>query len=94
MREITRAWLLSYALAKGQVTVNKCILVLTLKLSVRRLQFDVSSRSVRRADSMPNNNLDKYFLASIVETSHDSIITINLDMEITSWNRAAESLYG
>src|SRR6187551_2948141 len=43
---------------------------------------------------MPNNNLDKYFLASIVETSHDSIITIDLDMEITSWNKAAEALYG
>jgi two-component system sensor histidine kinase NreB len=44
--------------------------------------------------AMPNNNLDKYFLASIVESSHDSIITINLDMEITSWNRGAEELYG
>lgn len=43
---------------------------------------------------MPNQNLDKYFLASIVETSHDSIITIDLDMEITSWNKAAEALYG
>lgn len=43
---------------------------------------------------MPNRNLDKYFLASIVESSHDSIITINLDMEITSWNKAAEALYG
>ena len=43
---------------------------------------------------MPNHNLDKYFLASIVETSHDSIITIDLDMEITSWNKAAERLYG
>ena len=43
---------------------------------------------------MPNNNLDKYFLASIVESSHDSIITIGLDMEITSWNKAAEALYG
>jgi len=43
---------------------------------------------------MPNHNLDKYFLASIVETSHDSIITIDLDMEITSWNKAAEALYG
>jgi two-component system sensor histidine kinase NreB len=43
---------------------------------------------------MPNHNLDKYFLASIVETSQDSIITIDLDMEITSWNKAAEGLYG
>jgi len=43
---------------------------------------------------MPNHNLDKYFLASIVETSHDSIITIDLDMEITSWNKAAQDLYG
>jgi PAS domain S-box-containing protein len=43
---------------------------------------------------MLNNNLNKYFLASIVETSHDSIITIDLDLEITSWNKAAEGLYG
>ncbi len=43
---------------------------------------------------MPNHNRDKYFLSSIVESSHDSIITIDLEMEITSWNKAAESLYG
>jgi PAS domain S-box-containing protein len=43
---------------------------------------------------MPNRNRDKYFLASIVETSNDSIITIDLDFEITSWNKAAETLYG
>ena len=43
---------------------------------------------------MRNHNSDKYFLASIVESSNDSIITINLDMEITSWNKAAEDLYG
>src|SRR5688572_16199397 len=43
---------------------------------------------------MPNRNLDTYFLASIVEHSNDSIITINLEMEITSWNKAAELLYG
>jgi len=33
---------------------------------------------------MPNHNHDKYFLASIVRTSNDSIITIDLDMVITS----------
>ncbi len=43
---------------------------------------------------MPNRNLDKYFLASIIETSNDSIITIDLDMAITTWNKAAERLYG
>lgn len=39
-------------------------------------------------------NNHKYFLASIVESSQDSIVTINLDMVISTWNRAAELLYG
>jgi PAS domain S-box-containing protein len=43
---------------------------------------------------MDNHNLDKRFLAAIVESSHDSIITIDLQMVITSWNKAAEELYG
>ncbi|MBO0952943.1 CheR family methyltransferase [Fibrella forsythiae] len=36
----------------------------------------------------------KYFLASVVESSQDSIMTTNFDGIITSWNRAAEALYG
>ncbi|HVG14705.1 MAG TPA: PAS domain S-box protein, partial [Chitinophagaceae bacterium] len=36
----------------------------------------------------------KFFLASIVHTSNDSIITIDFDRNITSWNKAAEYLYG
>ena len=39
-------------------------------------------------------NDHKYFLASIVESSQDSIVTINFDRVITSWNSAAESVYG
>ncbi|GAB3928537.1 PAS domain S-box protein [Larkinella terrae] len=34
------------------------------------------------------------FLASIVESSQDSVMTTNFDGIITSWNRAAEELYG
>jgi PAS domain S-box-containing protein len=36
----------------------------------------------------------KFFLASIVESSEDSVVTVNFDGEITSWNKSAENLYG
>lgn len=35
----------------------------------------------------------KFFLASIVESSEDSIITVNFQSVITSWNKKAESLF-
>ncbi|HEY8936886.1 MAG TPA: PAS domain S-box protein, partial [Cyclobacteriaceae bacterium] len=36
----------------------------------------------------------KFFLASIVESSQDPIFTMNFDSQITSWNKAAENMYG
>ncbi|WP_128544759.1 PAS domain S-box protein [Larkinella soli] len=36
----------------------------------------------------------RYFLASIVESSQDSVVTVNFESIITSWNQAAEALYG
>jgi two-component system CheB/CheR fusion protein len=37
---------------------------------------------------------EKSFLASIVESSQDSVLTTNFAGIITSWNRSAEALYG
>jgi PAS domain S-box-containing protein len=36
----------------------------------------------------------QYLLASVVESSQDSIVTIDLNRIITSWNKGAENLYG
>lgn len=45
---------------------------------------------------MDTNNTRKtrYLLASIVESSQDSIVSINLNRVVTSWNKGAEDLYG
>ncbi len=36
----------------------------------------------------------KFFLAAVINTLQDSVVTINLSGIITSWNQSAESLYG
>lgn len=41
-----------------------------------------------------DDQMAKYFLAAIVESSQDSIVTIDLNRTITTWNKGAEVLYG
>lgn len=41
-----------------------------------------------------NEQLTKYFLAAILESLQDSVVSIDLNRVITTWNRGAELLYG
>jgi PAS domain S-box-containing protein len=41
-----------------------------------------------------SNDQERYFLASVVDSSKDSVVTIDFNSIITSWNKAAEDLYG
>jgi PAS domain S-box-containing protein len=55
----------------------------------------MSSAQERRINNdMLYHDNHKYFLASIVESSQDSIVSINFDLVITTWNKAAELVYG
>ncbi|WP_205513262.1 PAS domain-containing sensor histidine kinase [Longitalea arenae] len=40
------------------------------------------------------DNEAKFFLASVIDTLQDSVVTVNLDGMVTSWNKGAERLYG
>jgi PAS domain-containing protein len=48
----------------------------------------VSEQAFERADRLAN------LLASIVESSDDVIVSKNLDGIVTSWNKAAERVFG
>lgn len=55
-------------------------------IGASKIARDVSDR--RRADE------DRFRLAAIVESSDDAIVSKNLDGIVTSWNAAAEKLFG
>ncbi len=61
----------------------------------RELENASRRRALKQAEeSLRRSEESKHFLASIVESSKDSIISVGFDGIITSWNKAAELLYG
>jgi PAS domain S-box-containing protein len=55
-------------------------------------------RDALQPDNTGNQHIQddpaRFFLASIIDTLQDSVVTINLTGIITSWNNSAEKLYG
>ncbi|PWU00849.1 MAG: hypothetical protein C5B51_24220 [Terriglobia bacterium] len=61
---------------------------------IRRLNLDLESRVQQRTAELARANQSLAELAAIVEHSADGIIGMDLENRITSWNPAAEKMFG
>ena len=62
--------------------------------TAKRLRDEIASLAQEKARLEKTVNDDRLFLASIVSSSGDAIISEDLDSIITSWNTGAERTYG
>ncbi|MDQ3802155.1 MAG: PAS domain S-box protein, partial [Acidobacteriota bacterium] len=47
-----------------------------------------------KAGHLPDNDIARYWLLALVESADDAIVSKTLDSIITSWNKAAERIFG
>ena len=79
-----------------EVQSEKGQIFLARLLPYRSLEEKIDGVVLTFTDITEHKSLEeeKIFLASIVESSEDSVVTVDFNGKITSWNKAAESLYG
>lgn len=67
-----------------------------MKLNLHRLGAAIQREldSAEQRAELRRQQVAKFYLAAIVENSHDAIIAKNLDGTVVSWNHAAELIYG
>jgi PAS domain S-box-containing protein len=61
---------------------------------IRRLNAELEERVHRRSDELEQATESMRRLAAVVESSTDAIISRDISGAVTSWNRAAEQMFG
>ncbi|KGK85029.1 histidine kinase [Desulfosporosinus sp. HMP52] len=89
------AWLLSITLNNSQVKdfLHQNSLERLVKDRTKELE-EINQKLMREVSDRKQIESKIYRLASIVESTEDGIIGMDLDGKITDWNRGAECIYG